>query len=302
MTDLHHHIGDRTDMRRISNSEASTWLSCRAKYRYQFLLNLEPIKQKEVLSRGIIGHEALAIYYRAIKLGQDHDVAVRNARDYLASFFSTTEYSTDLLYDLDRILVGYFNHVKFELSDLDNWDILMVEEQLDIPISEDFHVPMTLDLLVRDKTTGDIILIDHKFFYDFPTQDDLALNAQLPKYVAILRYNGYNVTKAMINCIRYRKLKNPDSSDLFRRDVIKPSDAKLRNALSQHIMASQEILEYREMTEEGQKAKSLPVLNKMMCKGCQYANLCITEYDGGDVNFLMQVDYKSNERYGYNDE
>lgn len=285
-------------MRNISNSEVSTWLTCRNKYRYAFDLDLEAKKKSDPLTRGTIGHDILDVYYKTLQAGVEptHVRAMDAATKRLGTIMSQPDAPFDLILDVRRILELYWAYYEGD----PNWEILEVEEMHNLPLNEDYSMPTRLDLLVRDKTDGKIALVDHKFYYDMPNPDKLALNVQFPKYIGALAEAGIKVDYCLLNVLRYRRLKNPALSDVFKRYKVTVSPAKIRRALHTHILASQEITEYRSLPEAVRPSVAIPVFNDMVCKHCDFANLCQSEFDGGDINYLIETDYQKNS-YGYND-
>jgi len=97
-------------MRKISNSEVSSWLACRNQYRYAFDLDLEPIKTKDTLSRGVEGHKILAVYYEQLLAGKSHEDAMLVARTVLQHDLAGNDSgaSMDICLDVDRILQMYW--------------------------------------------------------------------------------------------------------------------------------------------------------------------------------------------------
>jgi len=281
-------------VRRISNSEATSWLTCRARYRYEFDMNLQKIGSSDALDKGNLIHAILEEYYKARMLGDSHEEAVVMGRKALIPAMDT--YGMELIAKVDPLMQAYFNHYQH-----DNWEILSVEDSFDLPITDDFTMPTRLDLLVKT-SDGKIWIVDHKSTYDFWTTDDIELNAQLPKYVATLRNMGYDVAGAIINQIRTRSVKNNDAADLFRRVKIVPSIAIIRSVLSQQMAASKEITTYREQPEDIRKAIATPVLNKIVCKYCSFRGLCASEIAGGEIEYLVQNEYQPKQGYGYNNE
>lgn len=286
-------------MRHISNSEVGSWNTCKMQYRYSFDLALEPIKHSDPLSRGTLGHDAIAEYYLSIQRGASPGEAALEARKILsAAMNNTAQFDMEIVMDVDRILNVYFAQ---NLQDITNWKILEVETKHDLPMSEQFDMPMRLDLMVELRREKVIALIDHKFTYDFWSEDDLALNPQFPKYVGALRNAGYAIDHTILNQIRTRKLKNPGPGDLVRRSIQRPSNAKIRRALKEHIVASQEITDYRNLPDAIRPEVATRVLNKMVCRGCWVKDLCMQEFDGGDITYLAQNSYQSR-TYGYNND
>lgn len=290
------YLGDASNMRRISNSEVSTWLTCQRKYYYEFDLNLQPRRQGKALGRGVLLHDVLALYYERLKAGCTHSVAVTDARARLQTYLADDAFGMDTVAEVDNLLRGYWDYYQGD----PDWEILEVEKGYDLALTEDYEYALRLDLLVKSRSTGQTILVDHKTAYDFWTEDDLDLNPQFPKYIGSLRANGVFVDKAILNQIRTRKLKNPTGEDLFRRTVCKPSIAKVQNAIREQVLSSREIVKHRALPVEVRASNSKRVLNKMICRNCDVKALCMSEYDGGDITHMIDTDY-TQRTYGYNE-
>lgn len=285
-----------TDMRKISNSEVATWLRCQRKYYYEFDLNLQPNVQGQALSRGVLLHEILATYYQALKDGGNHSTAMNIGRGVLMQFMGQADqFAIETVMEVDRLLAGYW---AFYNGNPD-WEIIEVEKQYDVPITDDYEFSMRLDLLVKDRKTGDLAIVDHKTTYDFWQPEDVELNGQFPKYIAALRANGIMVNKVIINQIRTRKIKSTSPDDLYRHAICKPSQAKLTNAMKEQILASEEISKHRTLSIEVKQNISKRVLSKDICKNCDVRPLCISEFDGGDISLMASTEFKQRD-YGYN--
>jgi len=284
------------ESRKISNSEVSTWLVCQRRYYYDFDLNLQPNNFTETINRGLLGHEVLAVYYKELQRGRDHDTAVDTARKFLGSFMHGGTYDLSIVLEVDRILQGYWAYRQGD----PNWRILHVEDQFDLFFTEEFEFSMRLDLLVQDMTTGEVILVDHKFVYDFWNQSDLALNPQLPKYIGALRVKGFKVDRAILNQLRYRKLKESTPDRLFVRENYTPSNNKVVRIVREQIIASQEIVRWRQLPIEERGDRAKRILNKTVCRSCPAKLLCEQELDGSPLDYLIATEYKSR-TYGYNE-
>ncbi len=265
------------DMRNISNSEVATWLTCRRKYYYEFDLNLQPNIQGTALSRGILLHEILAHYYEALKKwdggasglvapgNKRHDQAVKVARAALAQFMGAADqFAIETVMEVDRLLAGYWAFYQGNPE----WEIIEVEKQYNLSITGEYTYSMRLDLLVRERSTGDLAIVDHKTTYDFWQPEDIELSGQFPKYIAALRANGIMVNKVLINQIRTRKIKSTSPADLFRVATFKPSQAKLANAMREHIISSEEVIKHKAQTIEAREANATRILRKDVCKFC----------------------------------
>lgn len=307
----------------VSNSEVSNYLSCERKHYYAHALNLEPKNYSTSLSRGIIGHEALAAFYEVIKAwqdSQDQNTVVyppgvfAEACDMMGAVvdkyylqtlqqqgFSRKQETLEMLTMLKILLQRY---AEFQKNDY--WKILEVEQSHVMPLYDHYGYGMRLDLLVQltqGPRAGEIEVVDHKFVYDFYSQDTLRINAQMPKYLATVRAEtGLVIKRGILNELRHRMKKGPMTDlELFRREPISPSTTRIRNIMKEQIKASEEIMERHALPVEvyGERAKR--VMNQMVCKNCSFLEPCMTELDGENISLMLATEFQPNS-YGYNKE
>lgn len=290
-----------SDTRVISNTEVDTFLRCQRKHYYQFLLERVPKSMGRSLTTGIIGHEVLAEYYNGIRMGLPKDEAFIQAMKILTQYIGNTDIAI-----ISKVQILVSRYVEQDTIP-DTCEILAVEEDYYIPFENmPFAYGMRLDLMVKSNvgaSAGTIRLIDHKFVYDFYSQDDIALGGQIPKYIGTLRYNGLPVHSGAINQFRTRfeahLVPKKLDTDLFRRDPSPVTPQRIRSALTQQIQTAERIIERRNMTPQLQESEATPVLNKMTCKSCPFTAVCIAEQNGEDVSLMLKQDYVSS-TYGYN--
>lgn len=278
----------------ISNSEVGTFLSCERKHYYAHGLGLAPKKTSDSLSRGIIGHEALAEYYM-------HDRNPDKMFRVVDSHAVAGTGDMDMLTGLRTLLSFYVEHYADEDAKL--FDILEVEKAYYMDLGDDYSYGMRLDLLALIKAgpyMGEKMLIDHKFQYNFPTADELALNVQLPKYIGTLRKNGHDVQRGMLNVLRWRVTKANEhvAAERFRREVVTPSAPLIRNIMKEQVLASEKIADRKAISIEQYEATALRSINSMTCKNCAFSNLCSTELMGEDASVMIQTEFQKN-TYGY---
>ena len=280
-------------VRKISNSETSAFLSCERKWYYQYVLNLTPVANSVALSRGVIGHECLAIYYQDLMDGKSYEDAEQAAYFELQKYFNDA-FDITMLVGLMELLQAYFMFARD-----DGWKILAVERMYDVPVSSDYSYVMRLDLIAR-LSDGRTALIDHKFVYDFYQQDMIDMNVQLPKYMGALNYNGQGVDVAMLNQIRHRTKKGPMADDeKFRRSMLQPSGTEIKQIMREQFSASDRIVAFRNTDDDGE-SKVLRTQNNMTCKNCSMLSLCKADLMGSDTSLMKKIDYKINQGYGYN--
>lgn len=286
--------------RNISNSEVTTYLSCKRQYEYAFMMELEPKETSTPLARGTVFHKGMELYWRARLSGADHEEAMVHA---MQAFGTVPEgYTLNQVMEAQVLWTRYMNfHAGFP-------DIkpLGTEQQYDMPLTSSLSMTIRYDFYFQSLTTGKFAILDYKTSYDFWSPEDHDLNGQMPKYIACLQANGFRVDEGYLEEIRSRKLgaeKASDPKNLWRRTRYAPSGARKKSLLHQHISASLEIEKHRALPVDERRAASIPVLNKHgVCKYCNFKGLCISELDGkADLTTDIRVGYKHN-TYGYNKE
>lgn len=285
-------------MRNISNSEVTTFLSCKRQYDFAFIDNLAPKNTATPLSRGTLGHRAFELYVKARLEGSNHDSAMK------AGLYAFQE--AQGVVSIDVILETQFlwNRYMAFHKGWPDWIMLGTEERLDLPITDTLNLTIRYDLYMEERATGKRAIGDYKFTYDFWSPKDHDMNGQMPKYITVMNLNGFRVDYGFLEEVRTRKLgkeKAQDHKNLWRRTKYIPSAAKKQQMLKQHIATSLQIEEHRELTPEQRRNVSIPVLNKHgACKYCNFSDLCNTMNEGvTDLSVMTQSDYVQN-TYGYN--
>lgn len=286
-------------MRNISNSEVTSWLSCRMQYYFAHYRNLEPKQTAMPLYRGTVGHEGFQRYAEARIDGKSHEDALKFSQQVFLRevkaepLFIETILQTKMIYD------KYMAYHK----GWPEWRLLSVEQRFDLKLNDKVNMTIRYDSMVEDVATGKILIVDYKYTYDFWTTINHALNGQMPKYISVMNANGIRVDGGVLEELRTRKLSAKNSNDpkmLWHRSAYFPSNAKKINTMRQHIAAGIEITRYWEMDDEEREANTIPTLNKHgACKTCNFAELCATKLDGGDFEYAIELGYKEN-TYGYN--
>lgn len=289
------------EARLISNSEVDARLTCERKHLFSFIFERESKHKSRSLNIGIVGHEVLAIYYKALQAGLSRADAEQEAMKYLTKLFMAEEYPPDDLATVHILISRYIAQDTLA----GNVRILEVETDFYLPINNDYWYAMRLDLLVEalvGSMRGKVLLVDHKFTYDFYSTDDLKLNPQMPKYVVAVRNAGYPVHEAYINQLRTRfpshLIPKKGNEDLFSRMPVGITRERVKSALSHQMKMSERIIEFRKMPLELQIEESVPVLNKMICRNCPFKNACEMVEDGMSVERALGPEYKKR-TYGY---
>lgn len=285
--------------RNISNSEVIAWLSCRQLYYFAFFLNLAPKETPKALSRGTLGHSYMERYIEARLQGASHERSLQHADTVFADAMREG-ISIEVVMETKFLCERYMART----NGWPEWELLGTEERLDLRVTDTIILPIRYDLMVRDRTSGRVLVGDFKFTYDFWTPSDHNLNPQMPKYIAVMQANGIPVHGGFLEEIRTRKLgaeKAGDNKNTHRRTFYFPSNERRRSALKQHIAASFEIIDYWSVNDDEREAKTIPLLSKHgACKFCSFAELCNSKLDGKkDLSLDIATDFVDN-TYGYN--
>lgn len=291
----------------VSNTQVSLENLCERAHYYRFILGIEPKTLPPALYRGVLGHAALEAYYLEMKEGASLDTCLKAAKSVLDKEIARIATETPeefeqimLVQTIYPLIVGYARRWEVE-----PFKILEIEHEYQVPITDHIQYAMKLDMLVemtRGKYRGDLIVVDHKFVYNFKTQLDIDMDAQLPKYVWTMRQNGYIVTKGMFNQIRTRELKAPTPDDLYRREFV---DFTSRRKEMEQIWREQKLTAERLVDKIGTGSKkaasqSPRTLSLLVCRSCTFKDPCKAELNGNDITHMLQSNYQKS-TYGYTD-
>jgi hypothetical protein len=279
--------------RNISNSEVTTFLSCKRQYVYNFVWELQPRETAKPLSRGTNFHYAMELYWRARLAGHNHETSMQMAQE--AFVLPSEPTKIDILLETQFLWTRYMNfHNGFP-----EWRPLGTEVKHELPLTNGLTMAIRYDFYFEEIATGKCYILDYKGSYDFWRYEEHDLNAQMPKYIAVLQGNGYRVDGGILEEIRTRSLgaeKSKDAKNLWKRTYYRPSNAFKQSVLRQHISASFEIERFRALPRDQMQQAALPVLNKHgACKFCNYKDLCKSELEGKtDLSVDIRTGYTQN--------
>lgn len=289
----------------VSHSEVDSYLLCRRKHYYGYGLSLQRVNESMSLATGTAGHRVLEAFYNTIGTGYDTktqlanwDIAYKKARDEYEAIVSEGYVGDDRRARLEDILFhevyGYFAQEPFVKE---GYQILGVEADFNLLYDEeaDSHYPFVVDLIVRDPD-GKIVVVDHKFVYDFYNTDATDLQPQIPKYIGALRALGYEVSHGAYNMCRTRKIKEPTPEQMHHFMLLKPNVARVKHTFLEQVQVADEIQALKTLPIEAQGERAYRVANKMVCQSCSFKDLCTTELMGGNVELMIKSEYKIRER------
>lgn len=266
------------DAKIISVSQANSFTDCERKHGFSYLYQKQSPTMSRALSIGVGGHEIVASYYRAIKAGMDKVEAQQEAMKDLTAMFAEGTHDFEVLQMIYSLVDRYITQES--LSKFAK--VLEVEQDFFLPIVEgSYWFGMRLDLLLEataGNMKGKVILIDHKFTYDFYSADDLLMDMQMPKYVVPIRFAGYPVAEAYINQFRTRfksdKINEKTDDDLFRLSPVGIEPERVKNAFAHQMRVSERIIERLNMPVDLAMAEAIPNRNRMLCRSCPFKLPC----------------------------
>jgi len=279
-------------MIQVSNTRTTAHNTCTRQEHYMYNMKITPRESGIARYRGVMGHEALAEYYRKMQAGYPLEECLKAAINVLK--VETMRIAEDSAEDPEKVLVlmqikkllqGYANYWSVE-----PFKVIAIEETMTAPINDDVEYLMILDLLVEMTSgpyKGSLVVIDHKFVYNFKSKVELELDGQLPKYIKTCRENGYFVTRGLFNQIRYREQKDQSPEKYFSRQDLQSTKTEWETIWSEQSETAIEIA-----------AGDRPIrrsLNPYVCKGCDFAQLCKAELRGDDITMLVNTQYKPRE-------
>lgn len=276
----------------ISNSEALTWIKCPRKYYYQYDLALEPINPPGYFYRGTLVHRAHERYYKALMAGASHAEAVEAGKQAFVLAMEK-EANSDNMQDiatLRTMMLRYWD----EVAKFDDWEILAVEQNYNLPLTSEFSFGFTPDLIAR--IDGLVTVVDHKNVYDFWKRRELDLDPQSRKYMAALLALGKQVDRVMHNQTRWRltKVRVQSTDELFRRDFATPDANERRGMIAEQLKLTMRIHKHRQLSIEERERDALRVLDKVTCEKCPFAELCYGELRGGQMKTLIETEFQEN--------
>lgn len=275
----------------VSHSEVTSFVSCERMHFYGYGMELEPITTAKPLIIGVLGHRTLEVYFTAILDGEPHELASERAKTYLLG--QMTPFNTEEV-KLVADAVNFF----LKINPFNGWMVLVIEKEFVLDCG-DYKYPFVVDLLLKDPR-GRIVLVDHKFVYDFMSNTTMALQTQMDKYIGALRALGYNVEYYIYNMLRYRSIKEPTPDQKHRTVTFMPNDLRIQTSFREQMQSSDRLLARKQLSLEEQSYEAVRVANKLLCDRCNFATLCAAELNNDAVPLIMQSEYKKRERRIFN--
>lgn len=276
----------------ISNTRVNSYSTCKRQHHYRYEEGIEPklYNLSHAMYRGIIGHEALAAYYRELKEGSSVDTAKLAAADVIQKeifkVIKSDQFDPKRIDLLGKLKMLIDNYV--EVYRVDSFKVLEIEKDFFVQIAPEIYLGIRLDLLVqltKGDFRGDVVVVDHKIVFNFKSMFELLLDGQLPEYISTVdEASEYKVTKGMFNQLRYREMKNPSRDDLFQRIYPPINHTERKNIRAERIDLAYEIV--------NRPSPPFRTLSSFICKSCYFQSVCKADLIGEDTTLLKKTHFQ----------
>ena len=233
----------------ISASQIFTYLGCSLKYMFQYVQKSTPQHLSVALPFGRAIHQAIDRYYQSVIDTGDGAPIVAMQELFTESIsLAIDDTSTPILYkkeapDKDSIIdMGHqLLQVFYDSVDLTGYEVVGTEIPLSATLytdqGEDTDIKLVgiMDLLLKDKANGELMVVDNKTAKNALAQSATDENLQMSAYSYLLAANRYVFPRAEVKC-RFdvlRKLKKPkmEYSYTFRTADHRKRFAKIASAV-----------------------------------------------------------------------
>jgi hypothetical protein len=274
----------------VSQSEVDTFLKCDRAHYYGYGLKVQLRTQSDPLTRGTIGHQALEIYFCVLMEGFSVEDAKTAVTNFMVKQFTEHPEHSVLLNEIIQTL-SYF----YQADPFAGWKVIAVEQEYVLPITTELSFPFIVDLVIQD-LYGYIWIIDHKWVFDFISDDDAALMPQLVKYMGAMRALGYRVDKIGFNQLRHRNQKVMNTDTKHRITEVIYTETGMKQMFVEQQITADKIQQIKKMPLAEWSAKAMRSAGKYTCKNCFWRTLCIAELNDQSPQLVLDSEYMAKTR------
>jgi hypothetical protein len=216
-----------------SPSELDSLRQCLFKHEHGYKQRWQAPTIGPALSRGIAWHTVMETHYRTIKTLQEARAAARkegkaalkrydlehNETVWAKTIFDAvkpllwspiTAQQTEQQELIEWMYQGYVEQYGLD----PDWEILAVEHAPEVWLVNErgnrsrFRLKMKIDLIIRERSSGNVYLVDHKSGKDLPSDKMLEINDQFGLYTWGMRQIGRTVFGSIHNACRTQRNKD----------------------------------------------------------------------------------------------
>lgn len=234
----------------VTYSELDSYRQCPQKHEWSYHQRWrEPSREGTALARGSLWHAVMESHYTLIQMHRDYLTTLSPERvQHVLSQFMLQHFLTDDAGNQseDQQLIewmygGYLEHYGID----PDWEPLLIENAGEVRFrypngrATNFFYRFKIDLVVRQRSTGNIWLVDHKTASSFSKNTEIELDDQFRLYVWALRKSGVPVHGVVRSDSRTKRNKTPMSFDQrYRRVTTFCSDLEAQNAADYALRAA----------------------------------------------------------------
>lgn len=292
----------------IRGSEVNDFLRCRHKWSLYWKQEVRPKQQNQKLDFGTAFHKFLEVLYST----GDYNKAVFEMLE-----LSSYEDDTEMLQEVAKNYMSVYN------EHMERFEVVETELKFSIPVDSIINYAGTIDLLLKEKSTGNIYFLDHKttsVIDKYVKQS--ALDRQISRYWWALQQLGYDVKGFVYNIIlkdfprlpsllkngKVSTAKNQNTTyELYRKflldngfnleeysDILYYLQTFPKEYFKQievyrnryELLAS--ISEFKATVDDMISAKIYRNITKDCAWDCPYVDLCTIGISGGDITLLQK--------------
>jgi len=223
----------------VSYSQFSNWYTCPHRFFRDYILKEKEFEDNLIMTFGTAIHETIQYYLKTLyNIGDTKAEELNTMEFFLESFkkqiekkkIPHTQIEFDEFVEDGRNILNEFKEPSNRLRHFprDKWELLGIEDELNIEIRNNVVLNGFIDLILKEKISGNIRIIDIKtstMGWTAYNKEDFTKSAQLLLYKALYS-KKYNIPLSKITVeffILKRKLYENCKYDQSRIQIHKPS-------------------------------------------------------------------------------
>ncbi len=225
----------------VSFSQFTNWFTCAHKWYRDYILHEKIFEDSLHMSFGTGIHESIQNYLTVLfKQGDAEASKLDNVKVFVDAFqrevtkksIPNTQVEMDsFIEDGRNILTEFLNpvNIRMKFSPL-KWELLAIEDDLNEGVRNNLNLTGKLDVVMREKLTGNIRIIDFKTSgrgWNMYQKEDFTKTSQLVLYKALYsKRNNIPLTKIKVEFVILKRQlydENKTSFPQSRIDIFSPS-------------------------------------------------------------------------------
>lgn len=274
----------------VSFSQFSNWWTCPQKWKLDYIDKLKSFEDNLIMSFGTAIHETVQNYLKVLYKESEESADAIDTLEFFKTAFKKqinekkiphTQADFDGFVEDGKNILEEFLEPSNRIRHFprDKWELLAIEDDLNIDIQNNVTLNGKLDLVLKEKSTGNIRIVDFKTStngWNSYQKEDFTKTSQLVLYKALYsKRNNIPLNKITVEfIILKRKLYDETkvSYEQSRLQIFKPSS--YQNDVLQVIQEFGKFVETCFTNEGVHKTDidypKIPGKNKKNCKYCPY--------------------------------